>query len=119
MDSSTPVPAVRVSDAEREAVVARLNAATGEGRLTLAEFTERSGLAYLPEGEGLNVIFVAPQSPAAAGGWRKGDIITAIDGTPVAHLAAIDDWKRDPARQSARLTLAGGETRVLRLSDYY
>lgn len=80
---------------------------------------ERSGLAYLPEGEGLNVIFVAPQSPAATGGWRKGDIITAIDGMPVPQLAAIDDWKRDPARQSARLTLAGGETRVLRLSDYY
>ena len=80
---------------------------------------ERSGLAYLPEGEGLNVIFVAPESPAASGGWRKGDIITAIDDTPVTQLAAVDDWKRDPGRQSARLTLAGGETRVLRLSDYY
>ncbi len=80
---------------------------------------ERSGLAYLPEGEGLNVIFVAPESPAAAGGWRKGDIITAIDGTPVTQLVAVDDWKRDPARQFARLTLAGGETRVLTLASYY
>jgi len=80
---------------------------------------ERSGLAYLPEGEGLNVIFVAPESPAAVGGWRKGDIITAIDGTPVTQLSAPDDWKRDPVRQSARLTLAGGETRTLTLASYY
>src|SRR5690348_802725 len=37
---------IRVSDAEREAVVERLNAATGEGRLTLEEFGERAGQAY-------------------------------------------------------------------------
>jgi hypothetical protein len=37
---------VRVSDGEREAIVARLNVATGEGRLTLAEFGERAGEAY-------------------------------------------------------------------------
>ena len=37
---------VRVSDQEREAVVARLNAATAEGRLTLEEFGERAGQAY-------------------------------------------------------------------------
>ena len=32
---------VRVSDAEREAVVERLNLATSEGRLTLEEFGDR------------------------------------------------------------------------------
>ena len=37
---------IRVSDAERDAVVTRLNAATGEGRLTLEEFGERAGQAY-------------------------------------------------------------------------
>lgn len=37
---------VRVSDAEREAVVARLSTATGEGRLTLEEFGDRAGQAY-------------------------------------------------------------------------
>jgi len=36
----------RVSDAEREATVARLNAATGEGRLSLEEFGERASRAY-------------------------------------------------------------------------
>lgn len=37
---------VRVSDAEREAVVSRLSEACGEGRITLAEFTERTDGAY-------------------------------------------------------------------------
>lgn len=38
---STDRPDMRISDAERELVVAQLNAAVSEGRLTLAEFEER------------------------------------------------------------------------------
>lgn len=34
------------SDAEREAAVARLNQAVSEGRLTITEFTDRSGAVY-------------------------------------------------------------------------
>lgn len=37
---------VRASDAERDAVVARINQAVGEGRLTLDEFSDRLELAY-------------------------------------------------------------------------
>lgn len=37
---------IRVSDADREAIVARLNAATAEGRLTLDEFSDRARRAY-------------------------------------------------------------------------
>ena len=36
---------MRVTDAERQAMVARLQAACGEGRLTLDEFSERVGMA--------------------------------------------------------------------------
>jgi hypothetical protein len=39
-------PQVRASDAEREAIADRLNAAVGEGRLTLEEFSDRVGAAY-------------------------------------------------------------------------
>ncbi|MFC3990901.1 DUF1707 SHOCT-like domain-containing protein [Actinoplanes siamensis] len=39
-------PHVRVSDADRESTVARLSAATAEGRLTIEEFSERSRQAY-------------------------------------------------------------------------
>lgn len=42
----TPTAAVRVSDAEREAVAQRLRAAAADGRLTLAEADERQSLAY-------------------------------------------------------------------------
>ncbi|GIF12984.1 DUF1707 and DUF4190 domain-containing protein [Actinoplanes teichomyceticus] len=39
-------PHVRVSDADRETIVARLSTATAEGRLTIDEFSERSRQAY-------------------------------------------------------------------------
>lgn len=39
-------PAVRASDADREGVVARLQAALAEGRLDLDEFGQRAGSAY-------------------------------------------------------------------------
>jgi hypothetical protein len=37
---------MRASDAERDAVVSRLNRAVGEGRLTMDEFSDRLQLAY-------------------------------------------------------------------------
>jgi len=43
---------VRASDGERQAVADRLNAAVGEGRLTLSEFTERVGAAYAARDQG-------------------------------------------------------------------
>lgn len=42
----TLATAVRVSDAEREAVAQRLRTAAADGRLTLAEADERQALAY-------------------------------------------------------------------------
>ena len=52
--SGTPgnLPQLRVSDAEREAVVARLNNATSEGRLTLEEFSERASAALAARTQG-------------------------------------------------------------------
>jgi Domain of unknown function (DUF1707)/Cell wall-active antibiotics response 4TMS YvqF len=52
MEPASGAQRIRVSDAEREAVVARLNAATGEGRLTLEEFTDRAGRAYAARTQG-------------------------------------------------------------------
>jgi uncharacterized protein DUF1707 len=40
-----PAAAIRISDAERDAAVERLSAATGDGRLTLEEFSQRMELA--------------------------------------------------------------------------
>ncbi len=41
-----PDPNMRVSNAEREAIIAKLHAATEEGRLDLHEFADRSQQAY-------------------------------------------------------------------------
>ena len=66
-------PEVRVGDAEREAVVARLQAALAEGRLELHEFEERSSTAYAAKTEGQLVpltsdlpanVGLTPKSPA-------------------------------------------------------
>ena len=46
MSMSTPDPSMRVSNAEREAIIAKLHAATEEGRLDLHEFADRSRDAY-------------------------------------------------------------------------
>lgn len=43
---STPDPSMRLSNAEREAVIAKLHAATEEGRLELQEFADRSREVY-------------------------------------------------------------------------
>jgi uncharacterized protein DUF1707/cell wall-active antibiotic response 4TMS protein YvqF len=57
---------VRVSDAEREAVVERLNAATSEGRLTLEEFGDRVAEALAARTRGdLNRVVVDLPAPAA------------------------------------------------------
>jgi hypothetical protein len=45
-EDPTPRHAVRASDAEREAVVARLQTAMAEGRITVDEFGERAQAAY-------------------------------------------------------------------------
>jgi len=40
-DASAPLDGIRASDAERDATVGRLSRATGDGRLTLEEFSQR------------------------------------------------------------------------------
>jgi Domain of unknown function (DUF1707) len=45
-DAGAEPPAIRASDAEREAVVARLRTAAGEGRLALDELAERLDRAF-------------------------------------------------------------------------
>lgn len=71
-----PDPNMRVSNAEREAIIAKLHAATEEGRLDLDEFADRSRQAYeartygeverlladLPEGTG-SVAVPAAKAP--------------------------------------------------------
>ena len=61
-----PQPETRVSDAERNHVVERLNQAVGQGRITLAEFEERIGGVLAARTQQDLVPFTA-DLPAAAG----------------------------------------------------
>ncbi|GIH26839.1 hypothetical protein Aph01nite_51490 [Acrocarpospora phusangensis] len=58
---------MRASDAEREAVVERLRDASVEGRLTLAELTERTEAAYLAQTHA-ELAQITADLPAGAGG---------------------------------------------------
>lgn len=71
-------PQMRVSDADREHVVAELQRQVAEGRLSLDEFSERSARAYSARTRGDLVAVTAdlPQddesrrAPEQAGRWR-------------------------------------------------
>jgi predicted aspartyl protease len=78
---------------------------------------ERSGLSYRPIGGSVEVVFVAPNSPAARGGWRIGDRIDFINGVEAASAPPI--WKRGAAGTHQTLTMRDGSQRVLVLDDYY
>jgi len=82
---------------------------------------ERAGLACARVDAVLKVVFVVPDSPAAAAGFKVDDEIVKVDGKPVAALsdAASLAWKRDPGRTSVALTMGTGETRRLTLKDYF
>jgi len=74
---------LRASDAERQVIADRLNAAVGEGRLTLEEFTERVGSAYAARTHGELELLVT-DLPAPTG--RSAIVVDAhlIPGTPPA-----------------------------------
>jgi DUF1707 SHOCT-like domain len=58
-ERSFPKGAIRVSDAERDAAVAELSQHYQQGRLTVAEFDERSGQAFAAKtGDELHALFV-------------------------------------------------------------
>ncbi|MQM28501.1 DUF1707 SHOCT-like domain-containing protein [Glycomyces albidus] len=101
-----PDPNLRMSNAEREAVIARLHAATEEGRLDLHEFAERSGKAYeartyaevehlladLPEPTGALAVPPAAAAPATPPG-APAEMRLAPKAS---HLERKGDWVVPP-----------------------
>lgn len=78
---------------------------------------ERSGAAVSVVKGGLEVVHVAPGSPADAAGWRIGERIVAVDGRPATR--EMSGWGWGAAGTAVELTLDGGERRRLVLADYY
>jgi len=107
---SEPPGDIRASDAERDATVERLSAATGDGRLTLEEFSQRMGrattartraeldglVADLPAGPAVAGT-VAGRAPAAPASWHV---------SPVGGLSVSGPWRM--ARHEIVVSLVGG-----------
>ncbi len=68
--SETPI---RVSDEQREAAIARLGAALGEGRLEMAEFEERAG-AVAAARTGAELATVTADLPMSAAERKRRDV---------------------------------------------
>jgi hypothetical protein len=72
----TSADAMRASDRDRERVVQALQEQVGEGRLTIAEFEERSGTAYAAKTVGelrklTEDLPVEPLAPANVAPWQE------------------------------------------------
>jgi hypothetical protein len=96
---------VRASDAERDAVVGRLNRAVGEGRLTMDEFSGRLELAYaartrgeldpllrdLPADSGGAMPAVTSGTAAVTGGGQGSD--THWNISPIGGIRHRGHWR--------------------------
>ncbi|WP_051515572.1 DUF1707 SHOCT-like domain-containing protein [Candidatus Blastococcus massiliensis] len=83
MSDDSRDPAVRASDADREALVARLQKALGEGRLDLDEFGQRAGAAYAAVTTAELAALVADlptDSPVEIVGTRAPEVQTSVFG---------------------------------------
>jgi hypothetical protein len=81
----------------------------------------RVGVRAVRDAAGLKVMHVAERSPAAAAGFKIGDVVAAIDGKPVDATFDVgaQAWQSAPAGTQIRLTMADGSVRIVQAHDYY
>ena len=81
-----------------------------------------SGLLLGVERDRLKVLHVMAGGPAAAAGWKEGETICAVDGTPVPRdyaTSPLARWSVATPGTVVRLTLCGGGERTLMLRQFY
>ncbi|RDE06707.1 aspartyl protease family protein [Sphingomonas aracearum] len=81
-----------------------------------------SGLLLEVTANRLNVLHVMRGSPAAATGWKRGDAICAVNGTPVTPTYAqgsLGRWTVGAPGTTVSLQMCGGATRSLTLASFY
>jgi uncharacterized protein DUF1707 len=101
----TETPDVRASDGEREEVAARLGRAVGEGRLTLAEFSDRVGQAHAATTRG-ELVPLTADLPATDLAPARGPIKTRWSVSPIGGMVRKGSW-RVPER-SVGISVIGG-----------
>jgi hypothetical protein len=82
---------------------------------------DRIGLVLAKKDSDFGVAFVAPNSPAAAAGFKKGDKIALIDGKPFdawARLAILEFHMAD-AGTSHAFTMPDGTVRHIKAVDFF
>ena len=82
---------------------------------------DRLGLVVAREGDKLRVTFVAPTSPAEAAGFKKDDMIAAVNGKSVAaepELKILTLRFADPGTRF-RLTMTDGQVRLIQARDFF
>lgn len=57
----------------------------------------------------VEIVTVAPDSPAAGAGIEAGDIIVSLDGTPITGVEAVSAYIREHAGQEIMVSLQRGE----------
>jgi hypothetical protein len=115
--SETPGEDVRASDAEREQVAQQLGRAVGEGRLTLAEFSDRVGQAHgavtraelVPLTADLPVAATPADLPVAAtpaANPAPGPVRASWQVSPIGGVVRTGSW-RVPVR-TVGVSIVGG-----------
>lgn len=81
----------------------------------------RLGAALEPQDEGLKIVHVALNSPAAAAGLAVGDVIVEVDGRRVTrdNRSELSRFGAGAAGESHRVLTKAGRSLVLQLRDYY
>jgi hypothetical protein len=95
-----PAAGIRASDAERDATIEHLSAATGDGRLTLEEFSQRMELATAArtraELDRLVTDLPADVAPAGAAAAGSAPAPASWHVTPIGGLRVHGPWRMDP-----------------------
>ena len=92
---------------------------SGERAETQTERTGRIGVELDPVDNGVEVQRVVPRSPAAreTSTLREGDVITAVDGTPVSEAGNVYKLLEGTVEEKVLLDVSGpdGEERTIRI----
>ncbi len=87
---------------------------------------DRTGLTLRAAGTGVEVVYVAAESPGDRAGLKAGDQIVEVDGVPVVsagpnagRATPLYPWRYGAPGTKVRLGLAQGGERVVTLADYF
>jgi hypothetical protein len=118
-DDARP-PSVRASDADREAVVARLQAALAEGRVGLDEFDQRVGAAHAAVSRAELDVLVADlpgpvSAPSAMVGQRSSAEVSSVFGDIRLTIATVPPRRAGTVFGDIRIDLRGLRTEADRI----